>query len=644
MIAEVGHFFLCLTFALSLCLLMVPIFHRLSPESKALQLVSPLTVFVTLFTTLSFLALAYGLVNHDFSIAYVANHSNSNLPLVYRLSALWGGHEGSLLLWVVLLSFWMLFVDLGSKRLPNPFKANMMAVLSIILMGFLAFIIFTSNPFSRFLPNYPLDGQDLNPLLQDFGLIIHPPMLYMGYVGLAVPFAFAISVLIEGKKEISKFSWLKPWVMAAWGFLTLGITIGSWWAYYELGWGGWWFWDPVENASFMPWLIGCALLHAIQVTSKNGALPAWTIFLAILGFCLSLIGTFLVRSGVLSSVHAFVNDPQRGLYILCFLSVVIGASLFLFAIRSQHLRTQHPLVFWSREGMMLSNNLLLTVACFTVLLGTLYPLMIDALFSQKVSVGSPYFNLVFIPIMLPMLVLMAIGMRLPWGQKIKSFKEMVSDFQLKVIVTAFLLTSVLLFSFANEVSYKVFLGVFLAVWIAVETGQMMVKRYRQVRSFKVLPWGMCLSHVGISILLVGISITSFYSVEQDVKLAPGEQIQISDYTISFERLDLVEGPNYVSHKGQFHIDKNHQHLTTLFPEKRVFVVQEMALSETAIYPGLLKDFYIALGEQLSEQAWSVRIYYKPFVRWIWLAGLWIALGAFYSAKRSWGQARRLDYA
>ncbi len=566
------------------------------------------------------LLLGSAFVSNDFSVLYVASNSNSLLPTVYRIAALWGGHEGSLLLWATLLALWTAAVAYSSGRLPPEMVARVVGILGLVSTGFLLFLTLTSNPFERLDPA-PLDGRDLNPLLQDPGLVIHPPMLYMGYVGFSVAFAFALAALLSGRLDPTWARWSRPWTAIAWVFLTLGIALGSWWAYYELGWGGWWFWDPVENASFMPWLVGTALLHSLAASEKRGVFKSWTVLLAIFSFSLSLLGTFLVRSGVLTSVHAFANDPERGLFILILLAVVVGASLTVYAIKAPGVKSSGSFGLFSRETLLLGNNLFLTVAAATILLGTLYPLIVDALKLGKISVGPPYFNTVFVPLMVPVALGMAIGPLVRWRQD--TGQRLLPS--LAVISGVALLSGLLLPWWAyGRLEPAVVLGVALTAFIVLSIGlDLKLRGGRGGRSF----FGMHLAHLGMAAAILGVTLTSHFSTERDIRLAPGESAEIGPYRFTFGGVEPRNGPNYQANVGVVRITHGEQPVAELLAEKRIYTVTSMPMTEAAIDWGLTRDLYVALGEPLGQGgAWALRLYYKPFVRFIWLGGVLMALG------------------
>ena len=577
----------------------------------------------------AFGVLTAAFVTQDFSVRYVAENSNSLLPLAYRYSAVWGAHEGSLLLWALVLALWNGAVARWSRQLPVQVLARVLGVLGIISVGFLAFLIFTSNPFARLLPA-PLEGHDLNPLLQDPGLIIHPPMLYLGYVGFAVPFAFAIAALLEGRVDARWLRWTRPWTNVAWGFLTLGIALGSWWAYYELGWGGWWFWDPVENASFLPWLAGAALIHSQAVTEKRGSFASWTLLLAIAAFALSLLGTFLVRSGVLTSVHSFAADPTRGTFILIFLALVIGGALLLYALRAGALGNDDPrrgFMATSRETLLLANNLLLAAACAMVLLGTLYPLLADALGLGKVSVGPPYFGTLFLLLMAPLVALLPFGPLVNW-QRDQASRALAMLAPWAVLA---LLLGAIAYFMAPQGALKTAAGVTAAAWVAFGTARFVWSRLRGNGRFTAEMVGMLLAHGGVAVFLAGALLVEALNVQREVALSPGQSLQVSGYEVRFEGVDHQQGPNYTADRGHMRILRNDRELALLHPEKRAYASGGQMMTEAGIHARLTGDVYVALGEPLGNNAWAVRVHIKPFVRWIWLGALLMALGGFVTA-------------
>ncbi len=630
MIPEFGHFALIIALALAIVQATVPLFGAYKNNVTLIAMAKPLAYGQTIFIIISFIALGYCFVSNDFSVLYVAENSNTHLPLLYRFAAIWGAHEGSLLLWVTVLALWSSAVATFSKSLPQDFLARVLAVLAMISIGFLLFMLTTSDPFQRLFTTIPQNGEDLNPLLQDPGLASHPPMLYMGYVGFSVAFAFAIAALITGRLDSAWARWTRPWTLAAWCFLTLGITLGSWWAYRVLGWGGWWFWDPVENASFLPWLTGTALIHSLAVTEKRSAFKSWTVLLAIMAFSLSLIGTFLVRSGILTSVHAFAVDPARGAYILKFLALVIGGSLILYAWRAPMIKSQGNFKLLSRETLLLVNNVLLITAMVTILLGTLYPLLIQSLGYGKISVGAPYFNTVFIPLLVPLFLAMGVGPQCQWQQmSIKLLGHKIIWALFASIIVALLLPLIL----ANHESFYAILGLALALWVISSTIQSLLGRIKSigkgVASLKLIPanqYGMLLAHLGIAVCIIGVSLTSNYSIERNVRMAPGDSVTVAGYNFKFQRAYDVNGPNYRGVRTDFAISRHGKQVATVHPEKRLYIPDNSATSKAAIKKNLWLDLYVVLGEPINNGAWSVRVYYKPFVRWIWVGGLIMVLG------------------
>jgi len=629
MIPEIGHFALIMTFCLALLQAIFPIAGAARSNVQWMQMAKPLAFGQTFFLIIAFASLTYAFITNDFSVKYVASNSNSTLPVYYRISAVWGAHEGSLLLWTLILGLWSSAVSLFSRSLPLATVSRVLGVMGIISIGFLLFMLLTSNPFDRLIPA-AADGRDLNPLLQDFGLIVHPPMLYMGYVGFSVAFSFAAAALLSGHLDATWARWSRPWTTVAWMFLTVGIALGSWWAYYELGWGGWWFWDPVENASFMPWLVGTALIHSLAVTEKRGTFKSWTVLLALLAFSLSLLGTFLVRSGVLTSVHAFATDPKRGIFILAFLAIVIGGSLTLYAWRGPQIRSFGKFQLVSRESFLLVNNVLLVVACASVMLGTLYPLLMDALDLGKISVGPPYFSRVFVPIMIPLLFLMGIGPVMRWKKDDPA--KLVKHLRL-VLISSFIIAMILTWVVATEISIGVLLSITLAVWIISSS---VLNLWRRIKSknnlatgIRVTPlsfYGMTLAHIGISVFVIGVTFTSAYSIEKDIRMDVGASKEIGGYTFRFDGSRNISGANYNAMEGKIVVSQSGREITVLKPQKRIYTVQRNPMTEAAIDPGLFRDLYVALGEPLDSGAWSVRIYHKPFIRWIWLGAILMALG------------------
>ena len=633
MIPELGHFALIVAMAFAICLSIVPLIGVQTQNQRLIYLAKPLTFGMFAFTAISIVILAYSFVVDDFSVTYIASHSNSHLPYYFKISAVWGGHEGSLLLWVFSLTAWTMAVAAFSKNVDQAFISRVLAIMGMIAVGFLAFTLLTSNPFDRLLPNFPMEGRDLNPLLQDIGLIIHPPMLYMGYVGFSVAFAFAIAALMCGKMDAAWARWSRPWTIAAWVFLTLGIMLGSWWAYYELGWGGWWFWDPVENASFMPWLVGTALIHSLAVTEKRGAFRNWTVLLAIFTFSLSLLGTFLVRSGVLTSVHSFAADPERGAFILVLLAITVGGSLLLYAFRGSNVTSFSRFNLVSREVAILVSNIILVIAAVTVMIGTLYPLLYDALGLGKISVGPPYFNAVFVPIMSLLFVVMGIGPLIRWkkAKKGELFKQI-------NVISIFSVVFGLAFPFLYDGAFNlgVSFGIALATWVALVAAKDVKNQVKPADSafnlsrLSLSHLGMAVAHTGIAITIVGVTLVSTYESETNVRLDIGSRVEVSGYQIEFNGIKQVEGPNYSAEQGQINLYKGDDFITLLTPERRAYRVQTMGMTEAGIDPGLFRDIYVALGDPLPGNAWAVRVHYKPFVRWIWLGAIFMGLGGIFA--------------
>ena len=631
MLPEVGLFCLILGFLMAVLQSVLPVLGLRYRQVAWIDSARPLALGQSFFSILAVLILVLSFLENDFSVQYAARHSNAALPLLYKLSAWWGGHEGSLLLWIFILNIWTVSVVLCSKHLPMAFLARVLVILGVISAGFYGFLLVTSNPFLRFLPLYPLDGQDLNPLLQDFGLIVHPPLLYIGYVGFAVPFAFALSALTLSDPAIPWAKWMRPWVLVSFAFLTLGIVLGSWWAYYELGWGGWWFWDPVENASFIPWLLGIALIHLLMTTDKRQSLQALTLLLALLVFIFSLIGAFLVRSGILTSVHAFASDPSRGIFLLKGLLVVVSAGLLVYGLFAKKLNVASIVEPWSRELLILISVLFLMVGAFSIFLGTLFPLIYELFTQQKISVGFPYFNAVFVPLMLPVLVLMPVGPLVKWGRN--AFKEILKKMGALGIVSLFL--AALLPWFLEKIFlWPVILGLSVGFWIllvTLKTGYQKVRAKGSLFALSKGAVGMLLAHAGIGVLVIGVTVVSYFEIERDVVMGVGQSISLKQEKIVFKALKKIEGPNYIGYQGHFTLSHSQHQTKDLYPEKRIFIMPGTRLTETAIDPGFWQDTYIALGEPLKNNQWTVRLYHKPFVRWIWLGALMVAMGALIAA-------------
>lgn len=630
MIPELGHLAMILALIMALVQSVLPLLGAHRGHGAWIALARPAALGQFLFVLLAYGCLTHAFVANDFSVLLAAQHSNSTLPLVYRVTAVWGNHEGSILLWSLILAGWTLAVSIYSRQLDDRMVARVLGVMGLISCGFLLFTLLTSNPFERLLPAAP-DGQDLNPLLQDPGMVIHPPMLYMGYVGFVVAFAFAIAALLAGRLDAAWARWSRPWTTVAWCFLTFGIALGSFWAYYELGWGGWWFWDPVENASFMPWLVGTALIHSLAVTEKRGGFKMWTALLAILAFSLSLLGTFIVRSGVLSSVHAFASDPARGIFILGFLALVVGCSLTLFAWRAPRVGLGGSFATISRESMLLANNVLLVVAAAAVLLGTLYPLVIDALGLGKLSVGPPYFSAVFVPLMAPALFLMGVGPLARWREASAVDLTRRLRWAAGVSVASALIAPWVLGHWTPMVG----LGLLLAAWVASTAVLNLLTRLREHPAptwrarWAAQPssyFGMLLAHAGVAVFIAGVTVVSGFQSENDVRMEPGDSAQVGGYTFRLDTVKPVEGPNYAAARASLTVSRAGQAVATLYPERRVYKVSRMPMTEVAIDRGLDRDLYVALGEPVSATAWSVRLHHKPLVNWIWIGCLLMALG------------------
>ena len=649
MIPEIGHFALILCLALSIVQGVLPLVGAAKGNRALMAVARPAAAANAFFGTVAIGCLAYSFYLSDFTVLNVANNSNSLLPWYYKVAATWGSHEGSILFWTVTLGWWGAAVAFCARRLPAEMVARVTGVLGLVGMGFLLFMLLTSNPFLRLFPA-PAEGADLNPLLQDPGMVFHPPLLYLGYVGFAVPFAFAIAALISGRLDAAWARWMRPWTTAAWVLLTLGIALGSYWAYYELGWGGWWFWDPVENSSFMPWLTGTALIHSLAVTEKRGCFRIWTVLLAILTFSLSLLGTFLVRSGVLTSVHAFATDPERGLFILAFLIIVIGLSFLLFAWRAPTVGLGGNFSLISRESMLLVNNVLLVVAMGAVLLGTLYPLFLDALYAGKISVGPPYFDAVFGPLMLPCVFLMGVGPLARW----KDADPKALARELAWCLVAAIVAGAAIPLLMGEFGHWVFLGctsamfVFFAViqtfrhQIRNQPGNVFARLMRQPRAF----WGMQLAHIGVAVFIIGVALVKGYQSERDVRMYEGETVTVAGYTFTFNGVETVRGPNYTADRGDFTLSVNGRELQHLYPEKRKYYSSNsMPMTESAIRHSITGDVYVSLGTPTNDGGWVVRAYYKPYVTWIWwgciimaAAGLWAASDRRYRRRKQKNEA------
>ena len=631
MIPELGHFSLILALGLSLLLAVLPSVGVIRRDVPLMRSAASLSAGLFVFLLFSFCCLLVAFLEDDFTVKYVADNSNSALPERYKVSAIWGAHEGSFLLWTLVMGGWTLAVATFSGNLTMDMKARVLAVMGALSVGFISFMLFTSNPFDRNLPIYPADGADLNPLLQDFGLIVHPPMLYMGYVGFSVPFAFAIATLTAGRLDAAWARWSRPWTNAAWAFLTVGITLGSWWAYYELGWGGWWFWDPVENASFMPWLAGTALIHSLAASEKRGVFKRWTVLLAITTFSISLLGAFLVRSGVLTSVHAFAVDPTRGLFILAFMILVVGGSLILYAFKASGIRSHASFAWSSREAMLLYNNLLLLVATAAVLLGTLYPLLYEVMTSgRKISVGPPYFNQVFVPVVALLLGVMAVAPFSRWRRTDPA--RLVGDHRI-LFLLVLLMVGLVSFFLGNPLGGAVEIAALgmetLALWILFLLARHGLQTYKGGRKSGTASYaGMLLGHTGIAIAILGVTVTTYYSEGKDVRMSRGDVVELSGYSFEFAGIEKTNGPNYSADKAEFRVTRQGESVAVLRPEKRFYPASGNTMTEADMDPSPFRDLYIALGEPVGENAWAVRLHVKPFVRWIWFGGLLVALGGF----------------
>lgn len=631
MVPELGHFALVVGLCLSIALFALPTLGAHYGNQLLMHTGRSLAAGLFAFVCIAFVCLAYAFANDDFSVKYVASNSNSLLPFYYKICAVWGGHEGSLLLWVLMLAGWTLAVAVFSKSLPLDMQARVLAILGFVAIGFLSFMLLTSNPFDRILPIPPEDGGDLNPALQDFGFIIHPPILYMGYVGFSVVFAFAIAALLTGRLDSAWARWSRPWATMAWGFLTVGIALGSWWAYYELGWGGWWFWDPVENASFMPWIVGTALIHSLAVTEKRSLFKNWTILLAIFTFSLSLLGTFIVRSGLLTSVHAFAADPARGIFILGFLLVVVGGSLTLFALRAPVVKSEIGFSWFSRETLLVGNNIILCITMLTVLLGTLYPMIADAMGWGKISVGPPYFNFFFIPLMGLLCLLMAFGPVANWK---RTQPRQLLQLLWKPWVMSLILAAVFPWLYGDEYKFSAAIAVFIASWITTALGADFIHRLRHAESFasgvkklSLSYYAMVIAHLGIAVTLIGVSLTSIYSLERDLRMQVQQTVKLMDYEFTMHSLQNIKGPNYVADEALISVTYKGKHIADMQPQKRRYYARGSVTTEVALEVNLFRDLYVAMGESIDANAWAMRVHIRPFIRWVWLGALMMAFGA-----------------
>lgn len=631
MIPELGNFALILAFCLSVVLGTLPLVGASTGNTVWMNLARPLTAGVFVFLTLSLLILGYSFVTDDFSVLYVAQNSNSMLPLQYKVAAVWGGHEGSFLFWTWMLGAWMLVVAIYSKSLPGEFLARVLAIMGLIVTGYTLFMLATSNPFDRILPLPPVDGADLNSALQDIAFIFHPPALYMGYVGFTVVFAFAIAALLGGRLDAAWARWCRPWANVAWAILTLGISLGSWWAYYELGWGGWWAWDPVENPPLITWLLGAALIHSLAATEKRGVFKSWTILLAIMAFAASLLGTFITRSGLLTSVHAFATDPTRGVYILAFLMVIVGGSLLLYAIRAPMMRSEFGFGSLSREVFLLANNIILVVASAAILLGTLYPMVYQAITDGDViSVGPPYFNTIFMPLMGVLVVFLGIGPISRWKRTSGIYLWQQLG---KVAAAAIALGVVIPVVLTMSIPVSTIIVVVLAFWVVLamlRDFQLKIANKESIsaglRSLPISYWGMQVAHFGFAMTLTGAALTSIYSIERSVLLQPGQSADLGAYTFVFQGTRPVQGPNFIADEATINIVKDGRHLRDLYPQKRLYIASNSPATQMGIDGRFLRDLFVTLGDPRTGGAWTMTIHVKPFVRWIWLGTLFIAAG------------------
>jgi cytochrome c-type biogenesis protein CcmF len=621
MIIDIGFigYFLLLLGLMNCVFLLTPKFVTGLNISNSILLSASRLHFPILF--ISFICLIITFVGEDYSLDYVAKNSNSNLPLIYKISAAWAGHEGSMLLWCVVSSFWMLLASKYSSDLPQSLRTNFLTIMGFLNLGFLLFVVATSNPFARNL-SVPIDGGDLNPLLQDFGLIVHPPMLYMGYVGLSVVFSFAVACCFEKEFKKEWAQWLRPWVLASWAFLTLGISLGSWWAYYELGWGGWWFWDPVENASFMPWLMATALIHSVIASGEKGMFKSWTILLSIFTFSLSLLGTFLVRSGILISVHSFASDPSRGIFILLMLAMLIGGGLLAYTMNSKKFVDDNEVKIFSKEGFFLLNNILLVTATFTILLGTMYPLILDILGLEKISVGVPYYNAVFIPLMIPLILLVGyVPLLLSRISKNKQILQL-------IIITLLSIVLSLLFSI-NSILY--FIGFFSAIWIIINIFfdlSLYTKNLVRLKS----RMGMYFAHFGLAIFILGASVSENTKIEKELVLSIGETTKIGSFNYTLNKLEEQKSVNYDAIIASVLVSKNNSLVAEIKPEKRLYHSSESAMTEAGIFAKLDRDLYVSLGNMIDDNKWSLRVYDKPFIRFIWIGTIFMIIGSILSIR------------
>ena len=635
MIPELGQFSLILAFCLSVLLGSLPIIGAARNNVLWMNLARPLTAGVFVFLGISISILAYAFATDDFSVQIVAAQSNSLLPFQYKLTALWGGHEGSFLLWTFMLSGWMLAVSIYSKSMPIEFVARVLGVLGVLCFAYILFMLATSNPFMRIVPLPPVDGSDLNTALQDFGFIVHPPTLYMGYVGFSVVFAFAIAALLSGRLDAAWARWSRPWANVSWAVLTIGIALGSWWAYYELGWGGWWAWDPVENPPLITWLFGTALVHSLAVTEKRGVFKSWTVLLAILAFSGSLLGTFITRSGLLTSVHAFASDPTRGVFILGILGLAVGGSLLLFAFRAPLMKSEFGFGLVSREIFLLTNNVLLVVAAASVFLGTLFPMVYQALTDDLLSIGPPYFNMIFVPLMMILVLFLGVGPMSRWKRTSAAYLiQQVAKVAVASLVIGVVLPLIVLFEFSLAATVCVALAAWIVLTISKDISNKIANKEsvgKGLRSLSLSYYGMQFAHTGIAIMLVGVGLTSYFSTERSVLLNPGESVELGSYSFQFEGSEAFRGPNYIGDRATILVSRGDYLLPSLYPETRIYLASGTPSTEMAIDAGFLRDLFITLGEEKEGGAWTMTVYVKPFVRWVWLGSIFMALGGTVAA-------------
>lgn len=635
MIPELGQFSLILAFCLSIILGAFPIIGAHRNNLLWMSLARPLTAGVFVFLGISILILAYAFATDDFSVQFVAQHSNSALPTRYKLTAVWGGHEGSFLLWTFMLAGWMLAVAIFSKSLPIDFVARVLGVLGLLCGAYILFMLATSNPFDRIIPLPPADGADLNSALQDFGFIVHPPTLYMGYVGFSVVFAFAIAALLSGRLDAAWARWSRPWANIAWAILTIGIALGSWWAYYELGWGGWWAWDPVENPPLITWLFGTALIHSLAMTEKRGMFKNWTVLLAILAFSGSLLGTFITRSGLLTSVHAFASDPSRGFFILGILGLAVGGALLLFALRAPLMKSEFGFDLVSREIFLLVNNVILVVASASIFLGTLFPMVYQAVTGDLISIGPPYFNAIFVPLMIILVLFLGVGPLSRWKRTSTAYLiQQLSKVAMAGLVVGVVLPFIVLLEFSLAATLAVALGAWITLSIVKDISNKVSNKitiWQGLGSLSLSYYGMQAAHFGIAVMFVGVGLTSYFSSEKSVLLQPGQSTELDAYSFTFMQSTPVTGPNYIGDEAQIMVRRNDADIEVLYPQRRVYLASGTPSTEMAIDAGFLRDLFVTLGEEKESGAWSMTIYVKPFVRWIWLGAILMAFGGTLAA-------------